>query len=370
MIIGIMSMQRVENYGSYLQAYALKRIIENLGNNKVKFVDYKVEACVSDDEKIIKRSSLLKRALKMVSPKYRAWRDSQLRIGSTFGDFCYTYKHMWLPKLGVTERRTEQTQVDLLIIGSDEVFNCTQSEQKVGFSRQLFGADNRAKRLISYAASFGSTTFMRLNELSLQEDVKLLLENFQSISVRDKNSEDIVKSLINIAPYRHLDPVLIYPFPEVDAIDVNMDNYMIVYAYADRLLNDEVIAIRKFAQKKSLRILTLGFWQPYSDDYVLASPIEVLAYIKKARFIVTDTFHGTVFSIKYSVPFSVFVRDSNKNKVQDLLENFNLCDRIASTPDDLDSILEQPLPLSIPNTLTREMNKTQNYLRKELSLSE
>ena len=121
------------------------------------------------------------------------------------------------------------------------------------------------------------------------------LKQFDSISVRDQNSLDIIRNLCGFKPERHIDPVLLYNFLEVDDIDISLKDYIIVYAYADRIQEEEATAIRKFAKKKGKKVLSLGFYQPFCDEYVLASPFETLAYVKNADYIITDTFQWNRF---------------------------------------------------------------------------
>ena len=229
------------------------------------------------------------------------------------------------------------------MIGSDEVFNCTQPGNKVGFSRQLFGKNNNAGKVISYAASFGSTTYEKLEKYHIAEEVGELLSQFNSISVRDKNSRDIVEKLCGFSPAAHIDPVLLYNFPEVDSISIPMDNYIVVYAYADRIKGKEAEEIREFAKRENKKILSLGFYQPFCDEYVLASPMEVLAYIKHADYVITDTFHGTVFSIKYQKKFGAIIRDSNRQKLGDLLERFGVMERQICNLEEIGEIMASEL---------------------------
>lgn len=364
MKVGIMTMHRVENYGSYLQAYGLKKVIESMGHS-VEFVDYEVDGTLSLHSTFSKRKIMykLKNSFKMILPSYRKYRSQQIHLNQTFSDFCNAYRNNFLPEIGVYSEKNYCAKVDTLIIGSDEVFNCTQNNQSVGFSRQLFGKDNRADCLISYAASFGSTTLQKLNDYGIAEEIKQNLERFNGISVRDKNSVEIIESLCNVTPIKNIDPVLLYEFQEINDINIDKDNYIIVYAYAGRISDKEANEIRRFAENNNKKILCLGFYQPFCDEYVLASPLEVLAYIKNADYVITDTFHGTVFSIKYQVPFATIIRNSNKEKLGDLLDTFSLNDRQVFNVKDIDNILNMPINVEkIKNSIDAERKKSKKYL--------
>lgn len=369
MKIGIMSMQRVENYGSYLQAYALKKTLENMGNT-VEFVDYLPEAPVAQAAKKQQSGisrSMLRRVLNMLSPSYRAWRRMQIYSNRTFATFARTYREQWLPMLGVPAHPNYLPQLDVLVIGSDEVFNCTQEERQIGFSRQLFGKDNHAKRLISYAASFGSTSLKKIEEYQIEKELASLLKNFERISVRDENSAQLVRTLVGCKAPIHIDPVLLYPFPEIKQYEITMKDYIIVYAYAGRLTQDEIQGIKCFAQKKGKKLVSLGFWQSFCDDYVLASPLEVLAYIGHADYVLTDTFHGTVFSMVNQVPFGTFIRESNQQKLSSLLRQFGLEDREIKNPMDLDRFFQKPIDYeALQRKLQKERTAAMTYLYSSL----
>lgn len=371
MRIGIMSMQRITNYGSFLQAYGLKQVVEELSGKEgtVEFVDYQPESPVAHvEESVSNRRCLVTRVINMLSPSYRRYRNEQLKIGNTFSEFCDAYQQEFLPTLGVSDKRNYCPKLDLLIIGSDEVFNCTQPESTVGYSRQLFGKDHNARKLISYAASFGSTSIEKLEKYSIAQEVREMLETFDALSVRDENSSLIVNELCHRTPEKHIDPVLLYNFPEVDKIEVKLKDYLVVYAYADRIQKDEAVAIRKFVEQKQKKVVTLGFWMPWADEYVLASPLEVLAYIKHADYVVTDTFHGTVFSIKYQTPFATIIRKSNQEKLGDLLDTFELQKRQVVDVEDIGKVLEMSLPETVKKLITDKQCEARSYLQHELSL--
>jgi hypothetical protein len=153
-----------------------------------------------------------------------------------------------------------------------------------------------------------------------------------------------------------------------------MHDYMVVYAYAGRIKEEEAEEIRNFAKKYHKKILSLGFYQPFADEFVMASPIEALAYIKHADYVVTDTFHGTVFSIKYQVPFATIVRDSNHQKLKDLLSKFQLSTRSVDNMNMLEKVLNTSIDQATVSTQIKEYQKKartylEKYLGKHLSYS-
>ena len=369
MKVGIMSMQRVVNYGSFLQAYGLRSVIKELGH-EVEFVDYLPEPSLIPEAQISRSSRILAKAknfLRLASPSYREYRNKQIRMNRSFSEFYCTFQEKFLPVLGVHEQKNYCPNLDALVIGSDEVFNCTQPGTSVGYSLQLFGKDHRANKLISYAASFGSTTLEKLEHYQVAEEVGAHLRSFDCISVRDDNSVDIVRNLTGCIVEQHIDPVLLYDFPEVDEISIPLRDYMIVYAYAGRIQEAEAEEIRHFAIKHKKKILSLGFYQPFCDEYILASPLEVLAYIKNADYVVTDTFHGSVFSIKYQVPFATIIRESNQQKLSDLLHRFCLDARKVVELSDLENILRAPIDsVSVKALLSQCQMDARRYLSDAL----
>lgn len=351
MKIGIMSMQRITNYGSYLIAFALKKTFQNMGHN-VEFVDFKIEPCLKTTSTDI--------YLQELSEKDKFYINQTKEFKKTFLD-------VYLKELGIDERN-ERPILDTLVIGSDEVFNCLQENPNVGYSLELFGKDANAKNIISYAASCGTTTFEKLNNFGKAEEVSSLLKNFKAISIRDTNSKKFVEMLTGQTPELSLDPVLLYDF-ENDIIDnVTDENYIIVYGYNLRFTEEENLAIRKFADKYNKKIICLGMYQTCCDKFIPAHPLEVLAYFKKADYVFTDTFHGSIFSIKGKTPFATIIRESNKEKLSDLLNRFELSDRKLHSLDDLEEILTKPIDFTRTfEIIDKERIKATKYLNKNLN---
>ena len=98
------------------------------------------------------------------------------------------------------------------------------------------------------------------------------------------------------------------------------DSFCIVYSYYNRIhKKEEIDRIKSFCKKNKLEIVTVGAPQMWVKNHLVLTPFELLKVFKKASFVITDTFHGTIFSVRYSNKFAVLLRDSNKNKLFDLV---------------------------------------------------
>ena len=369
MKIGILSMQRIINYGSFLQSYGLMQILKQFGED-VSFVDYTIEPCLINAN-LKKKSfrSCLKKSNTFFMKKILTFvKGSRFE---NFEDFKRKYNDEYLPMIGVTEKRNITPKLDCLVIGSDEVFNCLQTNPDVGYSRELFGARSQAKKVISYAASFGNTTINGLCKYNIVDEVKNNLKKFDRLSVRDENSSFIIHKLLGILPEKNLDTVLIYDFKkETEIIQRKYiyDNYIILYAYSGRISKDEAIAIRNFAKNKNAKLIAIGGTFLFCDECIFPSPFETLCLFKEASYVVTDTFHGSVFSIKYNKQFCVYVRQGeekqygNYQKVYDLLKEFKLENRMVTSNQNISDILDDRINYAYVNDhLLVEKAKTMQY---------
>ena len=358
MKIGILSMQEVKNYGSFLQAFSLKSNIEALGH-QCDFINIIPGRQIGD----YRQSRFHK--VKLLLERLWGW-DFVKRIVTIY-KFQNRFSKEFLPYLGVKKGQTEGHR-DIVVIGSDEVFNCAQKTW-FGFSPQLYGKGIDADKVISYAASFGATTFDILQKLGLKDEVaKLLARNFSQISVRDENSRQVVKTLTGKEPQMHVDPVLIYDYSDFMPKEKHKSDYIIVYSYPGRISDKkEIAAIQAFANQKGLRLLSIGHYFPWCDDVVVPTPFEVLSWFRDAAYVVTDTFHGSVFSIKYNKKFCTIVREMNNQKLTYLLNQFGLENRIVSNLPDLENIIEPEIDyVPVNEKITLETARSKKYLKENL----
>ena len=354
--IGILSMQEVHNYGSYLQAFALKKTIENCIDADVDFVP-------------IEQGILI--------PEYR--RSIRVKIKKSIERFFHIDFLRRLRYNRLYHRRFAQEFVpelignshkgvgyDTVVIGSDEVFHFAQLSPW-GFTTQLYGDVPNANRVISYAASFGATTLDIIDHHGLREEISNAMSKLAAVSVRDRNSFNIASALVDMPVNINVDPVLLFDYKGYIK-EPDDDNFIVVYTYPNRIKRvEEVNAIKTFAHKTNKKIITIGFYFPWSDETVVPHPFEVLGYIKKAAYVVTDTFHGCVMSIICNKQFVAIARDSNRNKMLSLLADYKLENQLVGQMDELESKAMTGIAYSKVNEIIESKREAaMNYLKQYL----
>ena len=323
-------MQRVINYGSFLQAYALKQLLLQNGADEVYFIDIEKGRELPGFEYSKNQSKWhkLKRLLQIIFTGllFQKIRDRKFtkRLKKSIED-CFPILELDKPA---------PKEFDLVVIGSDEVFNCCQPAPW-GYTLQLYGKVLNAKKVVSYAGSFGHTRYEQLAQLGIDKEIGETMKTMAAISVRDQNSYDIVEKLTGIKAEMHLDPVLIYGYEkEIAERKVNYpEKYMVVYSYQGRI-NDkkEIKEITSFAKEHKLKLISIFCRYDWCDEAIIPkTPFDVLGWFKGAEYVVTDTFHGTIFSIITGRRFVTLVRKkatvTNEEKVSSLLKQLGLEER-------------------------------------------
>ena len=369
--IGILSMHRVVNNGSYLQAYGLKSSLELLGAKDISFVDFH-NTITEEKDRNKDLVRMFKHLKHMIQPKYWSY-EKTLTLGNKFRKKMVDE---FQPILFSAESNYPENmeEYDLLIFGSDEIFNiCQFSDRGKQIPWELMGEDVKGKRLVSYAAAFGQTDLDAINKVGEIEHCKRLLGRFSALSARDENAMNLLEKLGNCAPRLHIDPVLLLQeFPADEEYRRLPYRYLIVYAYSRRIDNpEEINAICEYAKQNDLKIVCVNCFQTWCDVSIVASPFALLQYIGDSECVVTDTFHGTVFSIRNNKRFATIVRDSNRNKLRSLLKQFNIEDREVSDISKLGAILESPIDYDMVNTqLKKERKKAMDYLAEQIKMAE
>ena len=357
MKIGILTYRDVHNHGAVLQANALKTVLESWGH-EVCFLQFQrnYDLIPSNSAKKYKLGLssipfyikyMLQRGISNVVYNFyknrilNKYRNNSLKLGPRYSDF----------------------QGDVVIIGSDEVFSF-----EVGINPFFFGHGVQCNRILSYAGCFGPTTLSFLKDHSLEALVTSGLEQMSAVGVRDKNSKDIVESVSSKKAQLVCDPVILYGYEKEKAeFKPKQQKYLVVYSY-DKNMNDttEVQAIRNYAKKNNLKVLSVGYYHKWCDKNISVSPDELLGYIQNAELVVTDTFHGAVLSLVCNTNFAVKLR-GNSNKLKNLLEEYSLTDRLIEDFSDLEKISSQSIDFdSVNNIIEKRRNFSEEFLKTSL----
>ena len=352
-------MQRVINCGSVLQAYSLKKMIEDISESEVDFLDpifddyILTNMPVQDEsdyyEKPYIANSKAKYYCKKIVNKYK-WAIFKQKIKIFQKDVL---------KLNSLNNKKEY---DVVVEGSDEVF---KSMRRVCL--HLHGELDNAKKIITYASSCGSAVFEGIPKESVDE-VKKAMSNFEAMSVRDDNTYRYVEKLYSGKIDKHLDPVLVGGLSKHKHNSVNEKKYILVYGYGDRIRSkEEIEPIKKLAKDKNLKTIAIGSPQYWCDKFIPTSPFETLDYFYNAEYVITDTFHGTVFSIINNCQFAVILRKSNENKINMLLEQLGLKDRMLEDMQKLADVLDSKIEYdAVDKVLEEEKERSYHYLKDNI----
>lgn len=375
MKVCILSMQRVCNFGSVLQSYSLKSIVKEIGC-EVSFID--IQEYPNDP--IMKKEYI---------PDYNKERDGYsenilkryinkldkyilIRFLNRIKQVKQENKiRKFQEDVLLLNNQSNECQYDTCIIGSDEVFNCLQGRYSK-LTTQLFGNVKQASKVITYAASCGFTKFEYLPTPFIPY-IKSALSNLNAISVRDANTEEFVSQFIKEKLiYQSWDPVVIGDFEkEIEKTNYNKhlpDKYCIVYSYANRIHEKrEIKEIKRFCKYHGLKIISLGFQQRWIPDFRVVDPFELLYIFKRADFVITDTFHGTIFSAKYSKKFAVIIRQSNENKLTDLIAKIDIGAHVIKNMSDLEIAYKESNDFERISLICSEgRKKTMKYLEENI----
>lgn len=358
MRIGIITHYDVHNHGAILQLNALIRVLQHFGHtaHALQFeknydflgVKYKDKYNISFRSLPIYINYLSQNGLKrtLYNIKKRKILEHFKKDNALVGEYY------------------SQTDVDTVIIGSDETFALHSGPTPVFFGHAL-----SCKNIITYAPSFGPTTFDDIVAKGCSAFVRSGIENISALSVRDKNSFDVLQRLTGKSPTMVCDPVILYGYQEElkNMLPVKLPPYILIYAY-DNNMNDpeEVGRIKSYAKKRNLKIVSAGFYHHWCDYNINVGLTELLNYFRCAEGVVTDTFHGSVLSLITNAQFAVLTRN-NTNKLCNLLEEYSLMQRIFNKVP-LEKIFEEQIDYSIVNEeLKKRREESMAFLLDALS---
>lgn len=315
--VGIITFFR-DNYGAFLQAYALEKILSSLGNN-VEIIDYDytyenaflgvpLAMFLLDKKLFVKKIAVEILRYKPHKAKKSVY-DKSVKQYLVLS--CHKYRKY-------KELCKNPTTYDVLIAGSDQVFNPILHINS--FKTRLLGFDHLSKVKASYAASLGDYNFPLENEDQLLKSLK----QFDYISIREQKSADLLKDKLKRDVLSHCDPTLLLSKEEWLSFSKETfleRNYTLIYVLKfDEKINKTVADLINQGEK----VISIG--NRCRIDGVenrLNVPVDqFVGYIRCANRVITNSFHGTVFSILFHKKnVDVFLPPNGGGRITNIIEN-------------------------------------------------
>lgn len=351
------------NYGSALQSWAMAKAIQKATSFEVApvLVDYCPEVLLDKDplnpfknmwdqsEEAQRMCALTMPAIKVNYEKFMSFFNSQFKK----------------TKLKYTSENFNEIikieNLDGFICGSDTIF-CFD---ELGFDDGYFANyDVMKKKSVAFAASFGDCDFTE----NACKKLDKLLQNFNAIYLRENQMVDYVASKVDVPVGRVIDPTLLLEPEEYDTItsdEKKEEKYLLLYS---RRYNPEMekYAI-ELAKKNNWKIVEISIRATNAEKghemRYDAGVEEFLALVKNAEFVVTNSYHGMIFSIQFKREFVVFSRAFCDNKIYELLEIIGLTSRINN---DFELSFEKIKYDNVHAILAKHREKALNILQQIL----
>lgn len=371
--IGILTFQDSANYGALLQAYALQKFLETL-EYRVEIINYqspKRKYCRQTFFKRI-RSILWKNTFyKIIKDKERQKKTDYFR-----NTYLNLSKQLYLDKKALY---LCNDLYDAFIVGSDQVWN---SHNTNGDSSYYLDFVLNSKKKIAYAPSFGRTQISDSEKIELGKNLK----DFTAISTREKSGAKILETILQQDISIMIDPVFLLSRSQWNRL-INFYTckapYILCYFMpGNKIIERKIESIaEQLRETTGYEIINVGkkdyariFYR--TSDCFGNGPLEFISLIKNAKFVITNSFHGTAFSIIYHKIFWVPVfkeMDGGgvfNTRILEMLDYFSLSDRAIDVNErnvDYTSIISKGE--EIDNKIVKSRIEAINYLEKSLRSS-
>mgnify|MGYP001851666181 FL=1 len=323
-MIGLCIKYAHENYGGMLQAFATVKIFEKMGMayeliryDKSHSLSFKIKAAFRVFNGVFlndKLEALRKKIGKVLHPEFA--KNDALRMQAFHAFRDREFVKLAPISYGYKKLCTDSKKYSAVISGSDQLWS--PSGLSTNFFNLMFV--NESVRKISYASSFGVSNIPWYQKRKTAQ----YLNRLDFISMRENRGAEIVKELMGRDVPVVIDPVMMLTANEWDRLIPRNEQQNNEYIFAYFLGENQAyrIAVKEFSQKTGLKIIALR----HMDQYVAADetfgdeapynvgPAEFLDLLRGAKYVCTDSFHGSVFSILYHKQFIPFTRYSVTSK--------------------------------------------------------
>ena len=327
--VGVLTFHKCINYGSYWQARCLVEGLRSRGY-EAELLDHDCQCVRRAEAKCALQPKLPERTppaeLRHYASKVRRFVEAIARLPRS---------------RRFSLHRPEQVgRYDAIVVGSDEVWNFRHPWY--GSKPIFFGDGLTAKRLVSYAASFGNHSAWD----GIDPEWAGKLNRFSAISVRDENSRYLVRGGTGREAELVLDPCLAFP-PQAEP---SRGNYALVYGHGFPLWLARLA--RRWADRSGVPLVSIGYSNGWADEQrIEAGPMEFARAMAGARAVITNFFHGCVFALLSRKPWATVPSDYRSIKIPDLTAMLGAEERLvgeATSDREFDDLLAAPADVERP----------------------
>lgn len=350
MKVGILTHPLETNYGGLLQAYALQTVIRRMGHDVYTIDRHNKET----------RSNLPRHILGLLKRYYKRYVQGNLRVSTSWNAYLTMEekevlgKEMWTfvqKNMRITERVwshelkkiDKKYLFDAYVVGSDQVWLPNYCPNSF-----LDFVEREDVIKCSYAASCSCTSWPP----ELINLCRPLAQSFRGLSVREKNLIEFCKNKLGCAALHVLDPTLLLDKEDyLSAVNQSNSNEAVVFSYILDKTSEKVSLVDRVSKYYGLPTAWVNAKRPYYkrndvDIYecIFPSVDNWINNLNKARFVVTDSFHGMAMSIVFKKPFLVIGNKKRGiSRFESLLSSFGLESYLISNVNDFTEELLLPI---------------------------
>jgi exopolysaccharide biosynthesis predicted pyruvyltransferase EpsI len=365
MKIGILTLPLHINYGGILQAYALQSYLQKIGH-EAWLINQK-----SKNEDIISHVKAIIKIIIGSSAKENETRINDEICRKNINEFIQKYIH---PKTYEVNSNTDFSYLDkynfdAYIVGSDQVWRRDYIHNNI--DRYYLNCCAKEKnKLLAYAASFGFDNW----DYSLKQTKRIqqLAQRFQAISVREDIGLQFCNDFLKKEAQQLVDPTLLLTQTEYLKIantsqksETNKDKLMLYILDKNKKKEKVISTVSQYLKVDTYHI------GKKDNNGIYPSIAEWLTGFFNAKFVITDSFHGCIFSIIFNKPF-VAIGNTKRgiNRFTTLLNIFNLKDRFINesiSREELINILKSTIDWDkIHSKIERERARSNEFFNKNL----
>ena len=340
MKVSLITLHRITNFGSMLQTYATQTAIEKCGHT-VEVVDYVPEG-MSFFRAVFPKGhqSIVKRLIKFLP---------LLAVNTVqFG----IVDHFMKRHIHVSKRRyrcyqdllAHTPQADIYVSGSDQVWNTQNNNPPDDLKAYYLQFAPEGTTRVAYAGSFGKTDFSDEEKQTIHG----WLDTYDAVSVREDTALDTLKSVGIDGGVHVVDPSLLLTADEWRAFcdkPAPKDGYVFIYNLnRNKVVEELALAI---ARKNGWRVVNFADSLEFvagAENRLVNTAKDLLRYVANANFVVTDSFHGTAFSLNFERQFLCVPAPKYNSRLESILRQTNLLDtRLVTSVEDGLNAAETPI---------------------------